>query len=59
MKIYIVLAYDEDWYTFESYLGAFRTKEEAQNFIDNDYWTTDEGEKVVEHEEYIIKEEEI
>ena len=59
MKVYVLIAYDTDWYTFETYLGVFRTKEEAQKFINNDYWTTDKGEKFSNHDEYEIKEEEI
>lgn len=60
MIVYVVLAYDEDWYTFESYLGVFRTKDEAQNFIDDDYWENGlDGMKHPNHEEYKIKEEKI
>ena len=31
MTVYVLLAYDEDYYTFETFLGVFRTKEEAED----------------------------
>ena len=51
--VYVVIAYDEDWYTFETFMGVFSTKEKAQARIDNDYYMYDD-EKVMEHEEYRI-----
>lgn len=56
MRVYVLLAYDEDYYTYESYLGVFRTREEAINFIENDYW---DGTREHKHKQYKIKEEPI
>lgn len=59
MKVYVLLAYDEDYYIFESFLGVFRTREAANNFIKSDCWFNCDGEKVPKHEEYQIIEKEI
>lgn len=52
--VYVVIGYDEDWYTFETFKGVFSTEEKAQEFIDNDYEELSDGEKVFTHEEYKI-----
>lgn len=59
MKVYVVLGYDDDEYTYETFEGVYRTREEANNFIKNDYWVNCDGEKIPEHEEYKIIVEEI
>ena len=53
--MFVLLGYDEDWYTFETFIGVFSTKEKAQEYADNDYEIYDE-EKVFNHQEYAIKE---
>lgn len=58
MTVYVILAYDKDYYTFESYLGVFRTRDEAKKFIDDDYWANSfDGMYYPNHKEYKIKEE--
>ena len=52
--VYVVIGYDEDWYTFETFMGVFSTKEKAQEIIDNDYWIGYDNEKVMTHQEYRI-----
>ena len=52
--VYVVIGYDEDWYSFETFKGVFSTKEKAQEFIDNDYEELSNGEKISTHEEYQI-----
>ena len=52
--MYALIAYDEDYYTFETFMGIFSTKEKAQEVADNDYWEYEDGEKVFEHQEYKI-----
>lgn len=59
MTVYVLLAYDEDYYTFETFLGIFRTKEEAEDYIRQDNWVNSVGEFIQEHEEYKIIEKEI
>ena len=51
--VYVVIGYDEDWYTFETFMGVFSTKEKAQAIIDNDYDICGD-EKIMNHEEYRI-----
>ena len=51
--VYVVIGYDEDWYTFETFMGVFSTKEKAQEIIDNDYDIYGD-EKVMNHQEYRI-----
>ena len=51
--VYVVIGYDEDWYTFETFMGVFSTKEKAQAIIDNDYDMYGD-EKVMNHQEYRI-----
>ena len=51
--VYVLIGYDEDWYTFETFLGVFSSREKAQEYADNDYETYDD-EKIFEHEEYKI-----
>lgn len=51
--VYVVIGFDEDWYTFETFMGVFSTKEKAQEIIDNDYYMYDD-EKVMNHIEYRI-----
>lgn len=36
--MYVLLGYDEDWYTFETFMGVFSTEEKAKEVRDNDYW---------------------
>ena len=57
MKVYVLLGYDEDWYTFESYLGVFSSREKAEDFRDNDYTEKFDGSRLPNHEEYQIIEE--
>ena len=60
--MYVLLAYDEDWYTFETFMGVFSTEEKAKEVRDNDYWINqweeDNGELIEEkfsiHEVYKI-----
>ncbi len=60
--MYVLLAYDEDWYTFETFMGVFSTEEKAKEVRDNDYWIDkwedDNGELIEEkafnHNEYKI-----
>ena len=35
--VYVLIGYDEDYYTFETFIGVFSTKEKAQECRDNDY----------------------
>ena len=51
--VYVVIGYDEDWYTFETFMGVFSTKKKAQEIIDNDYDVYD-NEKVMNHQKYRI-----
>lgn len=51
--VYVLIGYDEDWYTFETFLGVFSSREKAQEYADNDYDVYDD-EKIFEHEEYKI-----
>ena len=51
--VYVVIGYDEDWYTFETFMGVFSTKEKAQEIIDNDY-DIYYNKKIMNHEEYRI-----
>ena len=51
--VYAVIGYDEDWYTFETFMGVFSTKEKAQMIIDNDYDVYGD-EKIMNHQEYRI-----
>lgn len=51
--VYVVIGYDEDWYTFETFMGVFSTKEKAQEIIDNDCDIYDD-EKVMNHQTYRI-----
>lgn len=55
MIVFVLLGYDEDWYTFETFMGVFSTKEKAEEFLEQDY-TDYDGEKVFEHSEYKILE---
>ena len=32
--VYVVIGYDEDWYTFETFMGVFSTKEKAQAIVE-------------------------
>lgn len=50
--LYAVIGYDEDWYTFETFIGVFSTREKAQECIDNDY--VEEDERYHNHESYEI-----
>lgn len=58
--MFVVLGYDEDWYTFEEFLGVFSSREKAEEFVNNDFWTyTHSGnweEIIPNHEHYEIKE---
>lgn len=51
--VYVVIGYDEDWYTFETFMGVFSTKEKAQAIVDNDYDVYGD-EKIMNHQEYRI-----
>lgn len=54
--MYIVIGLDEDWYTFETFMGVFSTKEKAQKCIDNNYEVdTYTNEKIPLHQEYEIR----
>lgn len=54
--MFVVLGYDEDWYTFETFKGVFSSREKAQEAIDNDYCYSG-GERICKnHEEYEILE---
>jgi len=53
--MYVLIAYDEDWYTFESFMGVFSSREKAQEIADNDYDIYGD-EKVYNHAEYQIYE---
>ena len=33
--VYVVIGYDEDWYTFETFMGVFSTKEKAQAIVES------------------------
>jgi len=51
--VYVLIGFDEDWYTFETFLGVFSTREKAQEYADNDYDEFDD-EKIFNHEGYKI-----
>lgn len=51
--MYVAIGYDVEWYTFETFMGVFSTKDKAQEIIDNDYDILN-GEKVMNHQEYKI-----
>ena len=51
--VYAVIGYDEDWYTFETFMGVFSTKGKAQEIIDNDYDICGDK-KFMNHQEYRI-----
>ena len=52
--MFVLLGYDEDWYTFETFMGVFSTKKKAQEYADNDYEMCGK-EKFFNHEKYVIK----
>lgn len=54
-KVFVLLGYDEDWYTFETFMGVFSTKEKAEEVKNNDFTMYDD-EKVFEHQWYEILE---
>ncbi len=55
--MFVVLGYDEDYYTFETFKGIFSSREKAQKAIDNDYCCSKDGERLYKnHEEYKILE---
>lgn len=55
--MFVVLGYDEDWYTFETFKGVFSSREKAQEAIDNDYFCSIDGERLYKnHSEYEILE---
>lgn len=55
MTVFVLLGYDEDWYTFENFEGVFSTLEKAKEYMEQDYSVYD-GVKVFEHSEYKILE---
>jgi len=53
--VYVLIGFDEDWYTFETFLGVFSTREKAQEYADNDYeeaYEEDDDTKYYNHEGY-------
>lgn len=52
---YILLGYDEDWYTFETFKGVFSTRENAEKAQAEDFEIYDD-EKVFNHSWYKILE---
>lgn len=55
MTVFVLLGYDEDWYTFETFMGVFSTREKAEEVKNNDFTMYDD-EKVFEHQWYEILE---
>ena len=55
MKLFVVLGYDEDWYTFETFLRVFSTREKAKEFIKSDYEDGIDGKYSI-HQKYEIHE---
>ena len=51
--MYALIAWDNDYYDFQTFIGVFSSKDKAQEYIDNDYEICGDK-KFHAHQEYEI-----